>query len=412
MDVVYRCCCGVDVHKDSVTACVLWSEAGGKNRQEKRKFGTFTRELLELSDWLRQCSVTHVVMESTGVYWKPVWHVLEGHFELLLANAQHVKAIPGKKTDRRDAGWLAELLQHGLLRGSFVPPESIRGLRDLTRYRVNLAQECNRIANRIQKVLEDANIKLASVATDPLGASGRAMLKALAKGEQDAEKLAEMSRGLLRRKIPQLQLAMEGRVTEHHRFLLRELLDDLEFVESKMGKLEKEIVARLQPFQDQVDRLCEVPGIDRVSAWGIISEIGLDMNQFPDADHLASWAGLCPGNWESAGKRQSGRTRKGSTWLRRHLCQSAWAVSTKQKNYLSALFRRLAGRRGVKRATIAVAHALLVIAYHILKDQAHYRELGADHFDRLHPERLKRKLVKRLQGLGFQVTVTGSPLPV
>ena len=294
MDVVYRCCCGLDVHKDSVTACVLWAKGGGKSRQEKRKFATFTRPLLELSCWLEQCGVTHVVMESTGVYWKPVWHVLEGHFELLLANAQHVKAIPGKKTDPRDARWLAELLQHGLLRGSFVPPEPIRGLRDLTRYRVNLAQECNRIANRIQKVLEDANIKLASLATDPLGASGRAMLNAIVKGEQDAKKLADMSRGLLRRKIPQLELALEGAVTEHHRFLLRELIDQLEFVESKMGKLETEIAARLAPFQDQVNRLCEVPGIDRVSAWGIISEIGLDMNQFLDAQHLASWAGLSP----------------------------------------------------------------------------------------------------------------------
>ena len=206
MDVVYRCCCGLDVHKDSVTACVLWAEAGGK----KRKFATFTRQLLEMSDWLGQCGVTHVVMESTGVYWKPVWHVLEGRFDLLLANAQHVKAIPGKKTDRRDAGWLAELLQHGLLRGSLVPPEPIRGLRDLTRYRVNLAQECNRIANRIQKVLEDANVKLASVATDPLGASGRAMLKARVKGEQDAEKLAEMSRGLLRRKNPPVAVSPGG----------------------------------------------------------------------------------------------------------------------------------------------------------------------------------------------------------
>lgn len=220
--------------RSRLCACVRWAEGGGKNRQEKRKFGTFTRQLLELLAWLQQCGVTHAVMESTGVYWKPVWHALEGHFELLLANVQHVKAIPGKKTDRRDAGWLAELLQHGWLRSSFVPPEPIRGLRDLTRYRVNLAQECNRIANRIQKVLEDANLKLASVATDPLGASGRAMLKAIIKGEHDVEKLAEMSRGLLRRKIPQLQLALDGRVTEHHRFLLKELIDHLEFVESKM----------------------------------------------------------------------------------------------------------------------------------------------------------------------------------
>src|SRR5215813_3342602 len=405
MEVLYRCCCGLDVHKKSITACVLRVEKG-KTRKEKRRFGTFTRELLEMADWLEKCGVTHVALESTGVYWKPVWNILEGQFEVLLVNAQHIKAVPGRKTDQKDCEWIAELLQHGLLRASFVPDRPIRELRDLTRYRASLTQEINRIANRIQKVLEDANIKLASVATDPLGASGRAMLKALKKGEQDVEKLAEMARGLLRRKIPQLRLALEGRVTQHHRFLLGELMDHLEFVESKMSKLETEIAARLAPFQDQIKRLCEVPGINCVSAWGIISEIGLDMNQFPDAAQLASWAGLCPGNWESAGKRQSGRTRKGSPWLRRHLCQSAWGVSTKQNNYLSALFRRLAGRRGVKRATIAVAHALLVIAYHILKTQAHYHELGADHFDRLHPERLTRRLVKRLEGLGFQVTVT------
>lgn len=404
MDVVYRCCCGLDVHKQSVTACVLWVE-GGKNRREKRKFGTFTRELLEMSDWLRECGVTHVAMESTGVYWKPVFHVLEGQFEVLVANAQHVKAIPGKKTDPRDAAWLAELLQHGLLKSSFVPPEPIRELRDLTRYRVNLAQECNRIANRIQKVLEDANLKLASVATDALGVSGRAMLKAIIAGEQNVEKLAEMSRGLLRRKIPQLQLALEGRVSTHHRFLLQQLMDHLEFIETKMTRLEQEIAERLRPFEETVRRLCTVPGIDRLSAWGIISEIGLNMDQFPDAHHLASWAGLCPGNWESAGKRKSGRIRKGSAWLRRHLCQSAWGVSTKQHNYLSALFKRLAARRGVKRATIAVAHALLVIAYHILKHPVEYRDLGANYFDKLHPERLKRRLVKRLEGLGFQVSI-------
>ncbi len=411
MDVVYRCCCGVDVHKNSITACVLWVETKGKGRQEKRMFGTFTQDLLAFSDWLRGCGVTHVAMESTGVYWKPVWHILEGQFELLLVNAQHVKAIPGKKTDRKDSAWLAELLQHGLLKSSFVPPEPIRELRDLTRYRVNLAQECNRIANRIQKVLEDANIKLASVATDALGVSGRAMLKALIAGEQDGEKLAEMSRGLLRRKIPQLQQALEGHVTAHHRFLLKELLDHWEFIESKMTRLEEEIAERLRAFEDTVRRLCTIPGIDRVSAWGIISEIGLNMDQFADAKHLASWAGLCPGNWESAGKRKSGRIRQGSVWLRRHLCQSAWAVSTKKNNYLSALFRRLAARRGVKRATIAVAHALLCIAYRILRDPVQYRDLGPDYFDQLHPMRLKNRLVKRLEGLGFQVTLEARPLP-
>jgi transposase len=390
----------LDVHKESVTACVLWAD---ENRPQKRQFGTFTRDLIALSDWLRNCGVTHVVMESTGVYWKPVWHILEGQFELMLVNAQHVKSIPGKKTDRRDSSRLAELLQHGLLQGSFVPPQPIRELRDLTRYRVVLCQECNRIANRIQKVLEDANLKLASVATDPLGASGRAMIAAIRAGQEDPGQLAQMAKGLLRRKLPQLELALEGRVNPHHRFLLNLLMDHLEFVEGKILELETEIAERLQPVQDVVTRLCSVPGIDRISAWGIISEVGLDMQQFADAAHLASWAALCPGNWESAGKSKSGRTRKGSVWLRRHLCQCAWAVSTKQKNYLSALFKRLAARRGVKRATIAVAHAMLVIVYHILKAPVCYRDLGPDYFDRLHPERLKRKLVKRLEGLGFQV---------
>jgi transposase len=405
MDIVHRCCCGLDVHKNTVTACVASVDSSGKKRYEKRPFGTATRDLLALGDWLRTCGVTHVAMESTGVYWQPVWHVLEGQFALLLVNAQHVKAIPGKKTDRRDSEWLAELLQHGLLRGSFVPPTPIRELRDLTRYRVTLCQECNRIANRIQKVLEDANVKLASVATDPLGASGRAMLRAFIAGETDPVKLADLARGLLRRKIPALQAALEGRVTPHHRFLLQELLDHLEFVEAKIGRLETTIEDRLRPFADVVRRLCTIPGVDRVSAWGILSEIGVHMAQFPDARHLASWAGLCPGNWESAGKRTSGRIRKGSAWLRRHLCQCAWAVSTQRRTYLSALFRRLAARRGVKRASIAVAHALLIIAYRLIRDATEYQDLGPDYFDTLDPSRVKRRLVKRLEGLGFHVTL-------
>jgi transposase len=295
-------------------------------------------------------------MESTGVCWKPVWNLLEGQFEVLLVNAQHVKAVPGRKTDQKDSEWIADLLQHGLLRASFVPPTPIRELRDLTRYRASLAQEINRIANRVQKVLEDANIKLASVASDALGASGRAMLEAMVKGEQDSQRLAEMSRGLLRKKIPELQQAMAGRVTTHHRFPLEEFLDHLRFVESKMRRIEQEIEERLGPFQSEVARLCTIPGVDRVTAWGLLAEIGLDMKQFPDAKHLAAWAGLCPGLHESAGKRKSGKTRKGSLWLRRCLCQGAWAVSTKRDNYLSALFRRLAARRGKKRATITVAH--------------------------------------------------------
>lgn len=402
MQVVHEVCCGLDVHKKSVRACVLL--ASGRRRQT-REFGTFTKDLLEMSDWLQSCGVTHVALESTGVYWKPVWNLLEGQFEVLLVNAQHIKAVPGRKTDQKDSEWIADLLQHGLLRASFVPPTPTRELRDLTRYRASLAQEINRIANRIQKVLEDANIKLASVATNTLGASGRSMLEAIVNGEQDSQRLAEMSRGLLRNKIPELQQALEGRVTAHHRFLLRELLDHHYFVESKMRRIEQEVAERLGPFQSEVARLCTIPGVDRVTAWGLLAEIGLDMSQFPDAQHLASWAGLCPGSHESAGKRKSGKIRKGSLWLRRCLCQGAWAVSTKKNNYLSALYRRLAARRGSKRATIAVAHNLLVIAYYILRDKTCYHDLGPDYFDRLNPESLRRRLTKRLEGLGFQVTL-------
>jgi transposase len=393
MHVVHEVCCGLDVHKKSVTACVLW--ASGRRRQT-REFGTFTKDLLALSDWLRSCGVTHVALESTGVYWKPVWNLLEGQFEVLLVNAQHIKAVPGRKTDQKDSAWIADLLQHGLLRASFVPPPPIRELRDLTRYRASLAQEINRIANRIQKVLEDANVKLASVATNTLGASGRSMLEAIIGGEQDSQRLAEMSRGLLRNKIPELQQALEGRVTAHHRFLLQEFLDHFRFVESKMRRIEQEVEERLGPFQSEVARLCTIPGVDRVTAWGLLAEIGLDMKQFPDARHLA----------RTAAQPQASFANLPALALTGTLvCQGAWAVSTKKNNYLSALYRRLAARRGKKRATIAVAHNLLIIAYYILRDKVCYRDLGPDYFDRLDPEGLRRRLTKRLEGLGFKVTL-------
>src|SRR5260370_26222237 len=293
-------------------------------------------------------------MESEGGYWKQVWNVVGEQVEGLLVNAQHIKAVPGRKTDQKDSEWIADLLQHGLLRGSFVPPQPIRELRDLTRYRVSLVQEINRIANRIQKVLEDANIKLASVATDTLGASGRAILEAMLAGERDSARLAEMAQGKLRNKIPELQLALEGRMTEHHRFLLRQLFDHLRFTESKRSEMEQEIDKRMRPFQDEVIRLCTIPGVDRVTAWGMLAEMGMNMNQFPSSGHLASWACLCPGSFESAGKRLSGKMRKGNVSLRRCLSQAAWAIPMMKNNYLSPRYRRIAAPPAPKHPVMPV----------------------------------------------------------
>lgn len=405
MEVVYPCCCGLDVHKKSVTACVLRAEGKGKSAKFHARFGTFTQDLERMAAWLCELGVRHVAMESTGVYWKPVFNILEGQFELMVVNAQHIKAVPGRKTDQRDSEWIASLLQHGLLRGSFIPPRQTREMRDLTRYRVSLVEELNRVANRIQKVLEDANLKLASVATDVLGASGRAMLEAIVAGEQDAQKLAEMAKSALRHKIPQLQLALDGRVSEHHRFLLRQLLDDMGHVEKKMALVEAEIEARNRPFEEAVARLCTIPGVSRVTAAVLLAEIGTDMGQFPSSRHLASWAGLCPGNCESAGKRLSGKTRKGSLMLRRALCQVGWVIARQRTGYLRALYNRLAARRGSKRAIVALAHAVLVIVFHILSNHTSYQDLGSDHFDRIHRTHITRRLVNRLQRLGHTVTL-------
>ena len=407
MEVLYVRCCGLDVHKSSITACVLIAQAG-KSLKHIRRFGSTTRELRELVAWLREVGVEHVAMESTGVYWKPVWNVLEDYFHIVLANAQHIKAVPGRKTDTKDCQWIAELLQHGLLRASYIPSVLIRDLRDLTRARTSLSQEHSRIASRIQKVLEDANIKLASVASNTLGKSGRAMLGAIIEGEESSERLADLALGHLRVKIPQLQTALEGQVRDHHRFLLRSLLRQLQFLEAEIELLDTRLDQLGREHLDLAEALhrwITVPGVDRVAAWSFIAEMGIDVAQFPTAAHLASWAGVCPGNNESAGKRFSSKTRKGSPWLRRMACQSAWAAARTKNTYLSAQFKRLAARRGRKCAIIAVAHSILVIGYHLQRTHCTYTDLGSSYFDRLHADGLKRYLVKRLEGLGHSVTL-------
>ena len=407
-DVVYRRCCGLDVHKDTIAACVRWTEETGENHKENRVFGTTTQELEKLARWMEQHQVRQVAMESTGVYWRPVWNVLEGRFEIRLANAQHIRNLPGKKTDRKDGEWIAKLLQYDLVPASFVPPTPIRQLRDLTRTRVRLVEERAAVANRIQRILEDANIKLASVATDVLGYSGRRMLEAMIEGKTNVEQLADLARTTLRRKIPQLRLALDGSLNQHHRFWLRQMMDHLEFLEGKIFVIEQEIDRHSRPFEGAITLWITIPGIGRLLATTLVAEIGVHVEQFPTAAHLASWAGLCPGNNESGGKRKSGKTRKGNAWLRRALCEAAWGASHTKNTYLVAQFRRLAARRGVKRATMAVAHTILVIAYHMLKNGCQYQELGGDYFDRLRGDGLKRYYVKRLQQLGLNVTLEPS----
>ena len=405
MEEIYVCCAGLDVHKESVEACVRRLQPTGRLHQQTRAWGTMTRDLRAMADWMAAQGVTHVAMESTGVYWKPIYNILESRFTVLLVNARHLKQVPGRKSDLRDCQWIAQLLQHGLLKGSFIPPLAQRELRDLTRHRTQLVEEKGRTVNRLHKVLEDANIKLASVASDILGVSGRAMLERLMEGEEDPHKLADFAQGQLRGKIPDLQKALEGHLTEHHRFMLQLLWKQLAQEEELLTELDAKIEEVTRPFVGEIERLDAVPGVDRRVAEVVLAEVGGDMKPFPTHQHLTSWAGMCPGNEESAGKRRRRRIPPGNRWLKRTLVQAAWAASHSKHTYLASQYRRLVGRRGKKRALVAVGHSLLVIFYHMLKKRASYAELGGDFFDRLEPQRLTRYYVKRLEALGHKVSL-------
>lgn len=406
MDVVVDRCAGLDVHKDSVVACVRVPGPGSQRGEEIATFGTVTVELLALRDWLVAQGVTLVGMESTGVYWKPVFYMLEDVIECWLLNARHLRNVPGRKTDVSDAAWIAGLVEHGLVRPSFVPPKEIRELRNLTRYRRAQIEERSREAQRLDKVLQDAGIKLSSVASHILGVSGRAMLIALVEGTRDPEILAELARGTLRKKIPQLQDALMGRFSAHHALLVGQILTKLDFLDEAIGNLSAEIDRVIAPFGGQVNLLCTIPGVDRRSAQELIAEIGVDMTRFGTAARLASWAGMCPGHHESAGKQRSGTARPGPKWLQRTLTESAKAAGRSKGTYLGALYARLRGRRGPAKATKAVGHSILVAAFHILHNGVPYDDLGADWFSRLRPEQHARRLVHQLQALGYNVTIT------
>lgn len=401
MQVVYERCCGLDVHKKSVVACVVTPEG-----KETQSFGTMTADLLALADWLEAKGVTHVAMESTGVYWKPIYNLLEGHdLALLVVNAQHIKAVPGRKTDVKDAEWIADLLRHGLVRGSRIPDRGERELRELVRYRKSLIRERATAVNRVQKVLEGANIKLSSVATDVLGKSGRAMLEAMVTGITDPKVLAAMARGRMQGKQAQLEQALRGLMGAHQRLLLTSQLRHIDFLDQEIEQLSREIAEWMRPFEEALGRAETVPGIGLKTAQMILSEIGTDMRGFPTAGHLASWAGMCPGNNESAGKRKSGKTRKGSPWLREALIEAAWAAARSKNTYLSAQYHRIAARRGAKRAVVAVGHTILIILYHILKDGTVYNDLGANYFDERDKTATLRRAVQRIEKLGYKVTV-------
>ncbi|GAC1458953.1 MAG: IS110 family transposase [Ktedonobacterales bacterium] len=409
MDVQLQRCAGLDVHKRTVVACVRLTTAEGAVQQEVRTFGTMTADLLALGDWLAGYAVERVAMESTGVFWRPVFNLLEAHHAVVLVNPRHMRAVPGRKTDVKDAEWLAELLAHGLLQPSFIPPAPVRALRELVGYRRSLVQARTQEINRVHKLLELGNIKLAAVATDVLGKSGRAMLDGLVVGDQGAEALVELARGRLRAKLPALRQALEGHLQPHHQLLLQQMLAHLDFLEASLATVQVEIEQQLAPFEAAVALAQTLPGVGAVAAVGLIAELGPDMRVFPSHKHLASWAGVCPGNKQSGGKQFQARTRPGRPRLKALLCEVAQAIARTSNNYLAALYHRIARRRGKGRATLAVAHALLVVLYHMLLDQKPYTDLGTDYFDRLDTERLQHRYVQRLEHLGYTVTLTPGP---
>jgi transposase len=405
MEVVITRCAGLDVHKATVVATVRVPGADGRRRIVTETFGTMTPDLIALREWLHAYGVTQAALESTGVYWKPVYYVLEDAFELWLINMRDLQHVPGRKTDVKDSEWLAQLLECGLLRSSFVPPPPIRELRDITRYRVQQTRDRSQEVNRLQKVLEDAGVKLTSVLTDVMGASGRAMVEALVRGTTDPQVLADLARGQLRKKLPALQRALVGRFRPVHAFLLEEILAKIEYLDEALERLTAEIDRRVAPFEPTLTALDTIPGIDRIGAISLVAETGGDMERFPSAAQLCSWAGMCPGHEESAGKRRSGKTRKANRYLRTTLIQAGVAASHKKNSALRALYARVKGRRGHKKAVVATGHQILEIAYYVMRDRVTYRELGADYFQRRDRERTARRHVKQLEALGYVVTV-------
>lgn len=409
MEAIIERCAGLDVHQATVVACVTMGNGMEKPSKEVRTFGTMTRDLMDLRDWLSEQGCTHVGMESTGVYWMPVYQILEDGFELIVGNAQHIANVPGRKTDVKDAEWIADLVRHGLIRKSFIPPQPLRDVRDLMRYRRSLVEARTSERNRLLKVLEMANIKLSSVATDVFGVSGMHMLRALAQGTQSPQEMAGLAKGLLRRKLEALGLALEGKVREHHQEILKMQLDRLKSLDADIEQLEQRIEAHMKNYERDLDLLTSIPGINRLTASTILSEAGVDMTCFPSAKHLASWAGLCPGNNESAGKRMGGRIRKGNVYIKTILVQTAQTVARSKSGYFRDKFFRLKSRRGHKRAVIAIAHKMLIAAYHVLNTQQPYKDLGDDYLDRTDERRAAKNLIRRLERLGYDVKAERMP---